>query len=67
MDWITFMEKNRAEPMNTGHIIDDETFTRLVIEEKLKKGITEFRQPLQEQSHLEMPGILVHLGNTQRT
>ena len=29
--------------------------------------LTEFRQPLQVQSHLEMPGILVQLGHTQRT
>ena len=27
----------------------------------------EFRQPLQVQSHLEMPRILVQLGHTQRT
>ena len=32
-----------------------------------KSGLTEFRQPLQVQSHLEMPRILVQLGNTQRT
>ena len=30
-------------------------------------NVTEFRQPLQVQSHLEMPGILVQLGHTQRT
>ena len=30
-------------------------------------SVTEFRQPLQVQSHLEMPGILVQLGHTQRT
>ena len=30
-------------------------------------GVTEFRQSLQVQSHLEMPGILVQLGHTQRT
>ena len=30
-------------------------------------GMTEFRQPLQVQSHLEMPRILVQLGHTQRT
>ena len=30
-------------------------------------GLTEFRQPLQVQSHLEMPGILVQLGHIQRT
>ena len=29
--------------------------------------LTEFRQPLQEQSHLEMPGILVQLGHIQHT
>ena len=29
--------------------------------------LTEFCQPLQVQSHLEMPGILVQLGHTQRT
>ena len=26
MDWISFMEKKQAELMNTGHIMDDETF-----------------------------------------
>ena len=26
MDWLTFMEKKRAELMNTGHIMDDDTF-----------------------------------------
>ena len=30
-------------------------------------AMTEFRQPLQVQSHLEMPRILVQLGHTQRT
>ena len=29
--------------------------------------MTEFRQPIQVQSHLEMPGILVQLGRIQRT
>ena len=29
--------------------------------------MTEFRQPLQVQRHLEMPRILVQLGHTQRT
>ena len=29
--------------------------------------MTEFRQPLQVKSHLEMPRILVQLGHTQRT
>ena len=29
--------------------------------------MTEFRQSIQVQSHLEMPGILVQLGHIQRT
>ena len=33
----------------------------------IERAITEFRQPLQVQSHLEMPGILVQLGHIQRT
>ena len=56
MDWLTFMEKNRAELMNTGHIVDDETFITnllnslpqtehegaiLVIKDKLRKGPVE--------------------------
>ena len=31
------------------------------------RHVTEFRQPLQVQSHQEMPRILVQLGHTQRT
>ena len=34
---------------------------------ELPNQLTEFRQPLQVQSHLEMPGILVQLGHIQRT
>ena len=56
MDWITFMEKKRAELMNTGHIMDDETFIThllnslpktvyegaiLVINDKVRKGTVE--------------------------
>ena len=56
MDWITFMEKEQAELMNTGHIMDDETFIThllnsllkteykgaiLVIKDKLRKGLVE--------------------------
>ena len=56
MDWITFMEKKRAELMNTGHIMDDETFIThllnslpqtvykgaiLVTKDKLRKGTVE--------------------------
>ena len=32
-----------------------------------RRLVTEFRQPLQVQSHLEMPGILVQLGHIQHT
>ena len=53
MDWITFMEKKRAELMNTGHIMNDKTFIThllnflpqteyegaiLVVKDKLRKG-----------------------------
>ena len=56
MDWITVMEKKRAELMKTGHIMDDETFIThllnslpqteyegaiLVIKDKLRKGSVE--------------------------
>ena len=56
MDWITFMEKKRAELMNTGHTMDDETFIThllnslpqteyegviLVTKDKLRKGTLE--------------------------
>ena len=56
MDWITFMEKQRAELMNTGHIMDDEMFIThllnslpqteykraiLAIKDKLRKGTVE--------------------------
>ena len=59
MDWITFMEKKRAELMNTGHIMDDETFIThllnslpqteyegaiLIIKDKLTKGTVEIRE-----------------------
>ena len=32
-----------------------------------RRRVSEFRQPLQVQSHLEMPGILVQLGHIQCT
>ena len=59
MDWITFMEKKRAELMNIGHIMDDEMFIThllnslpqseykgaiLVIKDKLRKGTVEIPQ-----------------------
>ena len=40
---------------------------KMVRTPKTDKALTEFRQPLQVQSHLEMPRILVQLGHTQRT
>ena len=33
----------------------------------IKADLTEFRQPIQVQSHLEMPGILVQLGHIRCT
>ena len=44
-----------------------ETLTPINLGFHLGGGLKEFRQPLQVQSHLEMPGILVQLGHTQRT
>ena len=56
MDWITFMKKKQVELMETGHIMDDETFIThllnslpqtvykgaiLVIKTKLRKGVVE--------------------------
>ena len=56
MDWLTFMEKEQAELMNTGYITDDETFIThllnslqqseykgsiLAIKDKLRKGPVE--------------------------
>ena len=56
MDWLTFIEKKRADLMNTGHIMDDEMFIThllnslpqseykeaiLVIKDKLRKGPVE--------------------------
>ena len=41
--------------------------TRNKKEHLLSQMMTEFRQPLQVQSHLEMPRILVQLGHIQRT
>ena len=38
-----------------------------ILEGESQTSITEFRQPLPVQSHLEMPGILVQLGHIQRT
>ena len=45
----------------------DATAIATVLASAVPAPVTEFRQPLQVQSHLEMPGILVQLGHTQRT
>ena len=37
------------------------------VDRRYGRKLTEFRQPIQVQSHLEMPGILVQLGCIQRT
>ena len=37
------------------------------VQSVVQGNFTEFRQPLQVLSHLEMPGILVQLGHIQRT
>ena len=39
----------------------------MMIQAGFSQQVTEFRQPLQVQSHLEMTGILVQLGHIQRT
>ena len=60
MDWITFVEKKRAELMNTGHIMDDEIIiithflyslpqteyevAILVMKDKLRKGTVEIKE-----------------------
>ena len=42
-------------------------YMKNVFRQYMSEEVTEFRQPLQVQSHLEMPGILVQLGPIQRT
>ena len=66
MDWITFMEKKRAELIKTGHIMNDETFIThllnslpqteyegaiLVIKDKLRKGPVEITEIEQVLEH----------------
>ena len=61
----------------THHALDPDNFLHTTFHQfmslKLNKittsslSQTKFRQPLQVQSHLEMPGILVQLGHTQCT
>ena len=56
-------DKALSEGSRRSQIKAHEVFT----ETSQETCVTEFRQPLQVQSHLEMPRILVQLGHTQRT
>ena len=60
-----------AVPLLLGNFnISNKETRRLELWENQKSvwfDLTEFRQPLQVQSHLEMPGILVQLGHIQHT
>ena len=50
------------------HISKDTMYDfSLSLPEDFNAYMTEFRQPLQVQSHLEVPRILVQLGHIQRT
>ena len=63
-------ERHRAKvTRQVVEIIDQDNGQRIeIINFILDIGnVTEFRQPLQVQSHLEMPRILVQLGHIQRT
>ena len=55
-----------------GYRVDDVQMTQTIKSQLMtscgsRTKLTEFRQPLQVQSHLEMPRILVQLGHIQRT
>ena len=54
---------NKAKVMWYSH----DKFLKLSKELRDQFQVTEFCQPLQVQSHLEMPRILVQLGHIQRT
>ena len=56
---------NNANPLS--QLSDDQLRALHQLSTFFPPGMTEFRQPLQVQSHLEMPRILVQLGHTQRT
>ena len=55
----------------SGHLLFDSTYPALLAgvedNDDDDTSLTEFRQPIQVQSHLEMPGILVQLGHIQHT
>ena len=56
-----------CEKEQDGRIAASIGSTNALASRYISDSVTEFRQPLQVQSHLEMPGILVQLGHTQRT
>ena len=60
--WVGFGE--HVGDALTQKLLDDDT-KKILYRSAVR--LTEFRQPLQVQSHLEMPGILVQLGLIQRT
>ena len=57
-------ERKRATISDHVHTLDQAQGSRV---DKLRFKLTEFRQLIQVQSHLEMSGILVQLGHIQRT
>ena len=60
---------NQRPPRRHANKVQDPAFDYLnmILEDMEHPMVTEFRQPLQVQSHLEMPGILVQLGHIQCT
>ena len=56
------LDKNSHPELDTSEILEGDKAAKY-----LTMVVTEFRQPLQVQSHLEMPRILVQLGHTQCT
>ena len=60
-----WLANNGSVSERTKHVDLREHFVRDMIKHQVI--VTEFRQPLQVQSHLEIPRILVQLGHIQRT
>ena len=59
--WVVVCRKE------TGWIFQDGFNDMIIMGDLFGVFLTEFRQPLQVQIHLEMPGILLQLGHIQRT
>ena len=66
---IAFAENSAIRPSGNSTLYNlvSRICTRLLVPTRLPSWLTEFRQPLQVQSHLEMPGILFQLGHIQST